>query len=157
MLNRWVLIWANDDIVYWWIHTSASLGWVTHVWISKLSHHFLAATKQLLEYFFLSVCLLSVRPWRPSVCHTFFIMFTSSYHDIFRSYYLWQTDVHVKGQGLKSKVKVTYVMTPFNRFRTVTPVWIHICGWNDAQGLMLLRRGSLLFFKVICQISRSHG
>ena len=33
----------------------------------------------------------------------------------------------------------------------------HIWRWNDAQSLMLLRRGALLFFKVICQISRSHG
>ena len=66
-------------------------------------------------------------------------------------------DVHAKGQGQKWKVKVTEVMTPFSRFRTVTPVWIHIWQWNDAQNLMLLRRGSPLFFKVIRQIARSHG
>ena len=65
--------------------------------------------------------------------------------------------VHAKGQGQRSKVKVTEVMTQLNRFRTVTPVWIHICWWNDAYSLMLLRRGALLFFKVIRQISRSHG
>ena len=47
-------------------------------------------------------------------------------------------------------------MTQLNRFRTVTPVWIHIWWWNDAYSLMLLRRGALLFFKVIRQISRSH-
>ena len=40
--------------------------------------------------------------------------------------------VHAKGQGQKSKVKVTEVMTPFSRFRTVTLVWIHIWWWNDA-------------------------
>ena len=57
----------------------------------------------------------------------------------------------------KIKVKVTEVMTPFSRFRTVIPVWIHIWWWNDAQGSMLLRRGALLFYKVIHQISRSHG
>ena len=44
-----------------------------------------------------------------------------------------------------------------SKFRTVTPVWIHIWCWNDAHSFMLLRRGALLFFKVICQISRSHG
>ena len=44
-----------------------------------------------------------------------------------------------------------------NRFRTVTPVWIHIWWWNDAYCLIMLRRGALLFFKVIRQISRSHG
>ena len=94
----------------------------------------------------LSVC--------PSVCHTFFTMFPSSYHpEIFRRYYHWLTWCPCK----RSKVKVTEVITPFSRFRTVTPVWIHICWWNVAQSLMLLRRGALLFFKVIHQISRSHG
>ena len=68
-----------------------------------------------------------------------------------------KSDVHAKGQGQRSKVKVTEVMTPFSRFWTVTPVWIHLWWWNVAQSLMLLRRGALLFFKVIHQISRSHG
>ena len=68
-----------------------------------------------------------------------------------------RSDVHAKGQGQRSKVKVTEVMTPFSRFRTVTPVWIHTWWWNDASNLMLLRRGALLFLKVIHQILRSHG
>ena len=68
-----------------------------------------------------------------------------------------QRKVHAKGQGQRSKIKVTEVTTQLNRFRTVTPVWIHIWWWNDAYSLMLLRRGALLFFKVIRQISRSHG
>ena len=68
-----------------------------------------------------------------------------------------QSKVHAKGQGQRSKVKVTEVTTQLNRFRTVTPVWIHIWWWNDAYSLMLLGRGALLFFKVIRQISRSHG
>ena len=83
-----------------------------------------------------------------------FTMFPSSYHhEIFRSYYQWQKWCPCK----RSKVKVTEVKTQLNRFRTVTPVWIHIWWWNDAHSLMLLRRGALLFFKVIRQISRSHG
>ena len=102
----------------------------------------------------LSVCL-SVRP---SVCHTFLTMFPSSYHhEIFRSYYQWQkwrpckrSRSEVKGQGHRGH-------DPNFRFRTVTPVWIHIWWWNDTYSLMLLRRGALLFFKVIRQISRSHG
>ena len=104
----------------------------------------------------LSVCL-SVRPsFRPAVRHTFLTMFLSSYHpEIFRIYYHWQTWCPCKRS--RSKVKVIKVMTPFSRFRTVTPVWINILWWNDAQSLMLLRRGALLFFKVIRQISRSHG
>ena len=68
-----------------------------------------------------------------------------------------QHKVHAKGQGQRSKVKVTEVTTQLNRFRTVTPVWIDIWWWNDAYSLMLLRRGALLFFKVIRQISRSHS
>ena len=68
-----------------------------------------------------------------------------------------KSKVHAKGQGQRSKVKVTEVTTQLNRFQTVTPVWIHIWWWNDAYSLMLLRRGALLFFKVIRQISRSHG
>ena len=68
-----------------------------------------------------------------------------------------QGKVHAKGQGQRSKVKVTEVTTQLNRFRTVTPVWIHKWWWNDAYTLIMLRRGALLFFKVIRQISRSHG
>ena len=33
-----------------------------------------------------------------------------------------QDKVHAKGQGQRSKVKVTEVTTQLNRFRTVTPV-----------------------------------
>ena len=121
-----------------------------HVCILYL--YFLAATKQLYEWFSPSV-RLSVRL---SVCHTFLTMFPSSYHhEIFRSYYQWQKWRPCKRS--RSKVKVTEVTTPPNRFRTVTPVWIHIWWWNDAYSLIMLRRGALLFFKVIRQISRSHG
>ena len=68
-----------------------------------------------------------------------------------------QGNVHAKRQGQRSKVKVTEITTQLSRFRTVTPVWIHIWWWNDTYSLMLRRRGALLFFKVIRQISRSHG
>ena len=56
-----------------------------------------------------------------------------------------RSDVHAKGQGQRSKVKVTEVKTQFSRFRTITPIWINIWWWNDAQSLMLLRKGALLF------------
>ena len=100
---------------------------------------------------------LSVRPSvRLSVRHTFLTMFPSSYHhEIFRSYYQWQKWRPCK--RLRSKVKVAEVRTQLYRFRTVTPVWIHIWWRNDAYSLIMLRRGALLFFKVIRQISRSHG
>ena len=89
----------------------------------------LVATKQLYEWFSLSVCLsvrLSVRPSvRPSVCHNFSTMFPSSYyHDNFRSQYHWQKWCPC-GRS-RSKVKVTEVRTKFRYFRTITAVWIHI-------------------------------
>ena len=68
-----------------------------------------------------------------------------------------KSDVHAKGQGQRSKVKVTEVNTQLSRFRTLTPVWIHIWQWNHAHSWKQHRRGALLFFKVIRQISRSHG
>ena len=63
-------------------------------------------------------------------------------------------DMH---RGMCDNLSVTEVTTQLNRFRAVTPVWIHIWWWNDAYSLMLLRRGALLFFKVIPQISMSRG
>ena len=101
----------------------------------------------------LSVCL--------SVCLSVTSFWLCSHHRIITKFSGVITndrsDVHAKGQGQRSKVKVTKVTTQLNRFRTVTPVWIHIWWWNHAYGLMILRRGALLFFKVIHQISRSHG
>ena len=85
-----------------------------------------------------------------------FTMFPSSYHhEIFRSYYQCQKWCPCKRS--RSKVKVTEVKTQFCRFWIVTTVWIHIWWWNHAQSLMLLRWGALLLFKVIRQISRTHG
>ena len=65
-------------------------------------------------------------------------------------------------QGHTSNCKVTRlkkssILTQIGRFRTLTQVWIHWWLWNDAQSLKQDRRDALLFFKVICQISRSHG
>ena len=122
---------------------------------------FLAATKQLYKWYFPSV-RLSVRPSvRPSVCLSVTPFWLCSHHRIIMKFSGVitndQSKVHAKGQGQRSKVKVTEVTTQLHRFRTVTPVWIHIWWWNDAYSLMLLRRGALLFFKVIRQISRSHG
>ena len=131
---------------------------VVYLW---QNHIFLAANKQLYKWYFPSVCL-SVRPSvrlsvRPSVTP----FWLCSHHRIIMKFSgvitSDRSDVHAKGQGQRSKVKVTEVTTQLNRFRTVTPVWIHIWWWNDAYSLIMLRRGALLFFKVIRQISRSHG
>ena len=117
---------------------------------------FLAATKQLYKWYFPSVRLSVCPSVRPSVTP----FWLCSHHRIIMKFSGVITSdlskVHAKGQGQRSKVKVTEVTTQLNRFRTVTQVWILIW-WNHAYSLMLLRRGALLFFKVIRQISRSHG
>ena len=96
----------------------------------------------------------------PSVCLSVTPFWLCSHHRIIMKFSGVitndQSKVHAKGQGQRSKVQVTEVTTQLNRFRTVTPVWIHIWWWNHAYGLMILRRGALLFLKVIRQISRSH-
>ena len=141
--------WVNEA----WIYTNV----VPHVDI----YIFLAATKQLYKWYFpsvrLSVCLsvcpsvrLSVTPFWLCSHHRIIMKFSGVITSD-------RSDVHAKGQGQRSKVKVTEVTTQLYRFRTVTPVWIHIWWWNDAYSLIMLRRGALLFFKVICQIPRSHG
>ena len=114
--NRVHISW---DIVY-----LCSFSHVLVLWLCM----FLAMTKQLYEWLNPPVHL--------SVHHTFFTMFPSSYyHDIFRSYYQWQKWCPCKRS--RSEVK-----TQFCRFRTITPVWIHIWWLNYAQSLMLLRRRS---------------
>ena len=113
-----------------------------------VTYSFLAATKQLYEWYFLSVCP-SVTPFWLCFHYRIIMKFLGVVT-------MDQGKVHAKGQGQRSKVKVTEVTTQLDRFRTVTPVWIHIW-WNFIYSLMLLRRGALLFFKVIRQISRSHG
>ena len=129
-----------------------------HCWGSiKNNKLFFAATKQLYEWFSPSV-RLSVGL---SVCLSVTPFWLCSHHRIIMKFSgVITTDqgkVHAKGQCQRSKVKVTEVTTQLNRFRTVTPVWIHIWWWNDIYSLMLIKRGALLFFKVIRQISRSHG
>ena len=57
----------------------------------------------------------SVTPFSLRSCHSIIMNF-SEVITIDRS------DVHAKGQGQRSKVKVIEVMTLLMRFRTVTPV-----------------------------------
>ena len=118
---------------------------------------FLAATKQLYDWFSpsvrpsvrLSVCL-SVTPFSPCSHHCIIMKFSGAITMV-------KSDVHAKGQGQRSKVKVTEVNTQLSRFRTLTPVWIHIWQWNHAHSWKQHKRCALLFFKVLRQISRSHG
>ena len=89
----------------------------------------------------LSVCL--------SVCPSVTHFWLCSHHRIIMKFSgvitMDQGKVHAKGQGQRSKVKVTEVTTQLNRFRTLTPVWIHIWWWNDTYSLMLLRRCPIVF------------
>ena len=59
------------------------------------------------------------------------------------------SDVHIKGQGQSSKVKVTEVKTQLSGFRAVTPVWMHIGQWNNAHNLKSHRKSALFFFKAV--------
>ena len=68
---------------------------------------FLAATKQLYEWYFLSVCLsvcLSVTHFRLCSHHGIITKFSGVIAND-------RSDVHAKGQGQRSKVKVTEVTT----------------------------------------------
>ena len=63
-----------------------------------------------------------------------------------------KSDVHAKGQGQRSKVMVTEVNTQLSRFRTLTPVLIHIWQWNHAHSWKQHRRGALLFLAATKQL-----
>ena len=89
----------------------------------------------------------SVTPFSLCSCHRIIMKFSGVIT-------INKSNVHAKGQGQKSNIKVTEVKTQFVRFRTVTH-GIHEWLWNDAWSLNGHRRGALLFFKVICKISRS--
>ena len=113
--------WVNKD--------ERALGYQPQQWLlGDMLHHelcFLAATKQLYKWYFPSV-RLSVTPFWLCSHHRIIMKFSGVITND-------QRKVHAKGQGQRSKVKVTEVTTQLNRFRTVTPVWIHIWWWNDAQ------------------------
>ena len=176
----WQSSWQPNGTKYLEISVSCYFIWMIQITLrpGQNSHHFthaiiktnpwilicslfLAATKQLYKWYFPSVCL-SVRPSvRPSVRLSVTPFSPCSHHRIIMKFSgvitMVKSNVHAKGQGQRSKVKVTEVNTQLSRFRTITPVWIHIWQWNHAHSWKQHRRGALLFFKVIRQISRSHG
>ena len=147
-------------------HSASVYPYDQHI---QIIHHQIIALRTKNPKLLLSVCLFSCDQAAlrtllsvcPSVCLSVTPFWLCSYHRIIMKFSGVitndQGDVHAKVQGQRSKVKVTEVKTQFRRFRTVTPVGIDLWWWNDAQTLMLLRRDALLFFKVIRQISRSHG
>ena len=56
-----------------------------------------------------------------------------------------RSEVHVKFQGQRSRSQRSKPNLGISRL--LTPVWVDIWWWYDAQSLMLLRRGVLLFFR----------
>ena len=97
----------------------------------------------------------SVRPSVcPSVCPSHLFHYVPTRHHItmkFSGLFTYdRSNVHSKELGQRSKVKVTEVKTQFSRFQTLTPVQIHIWWWNDAESLVLLRRGPII---VQCHLS----
>ena len=144
-----------------WMHAFQWFLAFVHVFIHYPSFPIIFSCDQAALQMVFSVCLSVRLSVCPSVRLSVTPFWLCSHHRIIMKFSGVITNdqrkVHAKGQGQRSKVKVTEVTTQLNRFRTVTPVWIHIWWWNDAYSLMLLRRGALLFFKVIRQISRSHG
>ena len=125
---------------------------------------------------------------RPSICPSVTPFWLCSHHRIIMKFSgvitSDRSDVHAKGQGQRSKVKVTKVTTQLHRFYCFSrssvkfqghtalkiiefaPDWafpdcnsnsIHQWLRNAAQSLKWHRRGALLFLKLIRQISRSRG
>ena len=103
-----------------------------------------------------SVCLsvrLSVTPFWQCSCHRIIMIFSGVITIV-------TSDVRAKSQGQESKVKVTEVKTQSNRFRTVTPVWIHIWRWHTKLGVAWKRhpivfQGHLSNFKVTSSQKKS--
>ena len=99
-----------------------------------------------------SVCLSVC----PSVCPSVTPFSPCSHHRIIMKFSgvitMVKSDVHAKGQGQRSKVKVTEVNTQLSSFRTLTPVWIHIWQWNHAHSWKQHRRGALLFLAATKQL-----
>ena len=130
----------------------------SHSLQSNIGTAVLAATKQPNEWFSRSVR----RSVRLSVRHNFLIMFPSSYHhEIFRSYYHWQKWYpckRLRSRGQKSRSQMSKQILPqFGRFHAVTPALFQRWLCNYAQSLNRCWRDALLFLRVFCQISRSHG
>ena len=108
------------------------------IWHGQITISVVFSCDQAALWMIFSVC--------PSVCLSVCPSHISDYHRIIMKFSgvitKDQGNVYSKGQGQRSKVKVT---TQLSRFLTVTPVWIHIWWRNDTYSLMLLRRGALFF------------
>ena len=139
------MLYGENDSV-WWCHHAMGSAMILIFSCDQAAIWLVQSVRPSVR---LSVCP-SVTPFSPCSHHRIIIKFSGVITMV-------RSDDHAKGQGQRSKVKVTEVNTQLSRFRTLTPVWIHIWQWNHAHRWKQHRGGALLFFKVICQISRSHG
>ena len=114
---------------------------------------FLAVTKQLYERSCLSVNL----PVCPSqLFHYVPVIILLWNFQLFLPLTKVMSMQKIKVRGQRSKPqRPQKILCQFWHFRAVTPIGIHRWLWNVSQSLMWYRRGAL-FFKVICQIWRSH-
>ena len=129
--RQWLVVWLAPGHYYlnWcWNIVNWTLG-NKNQWNLNRNSYIFSCDQAALQMVF-SVCL-SVRPSVcPSVCLSVTPFWLCSHHRIIMKFSGVitndQSKVHAKGQGLRSKVKVTEVTTQLNRFRTVTPVCIDI-------------------------------
>ena len=107
--------------------SSVPTQYINHLIVNYLRKHIFSCNQAAL--WMVQSVRLTVTPF--SLC---------SHHRIIKKFSgvitIDRSDIHAKVQGQRSKVKVTEVKTQLCRFRTVTPVWIHLWRWNDAQSLM---------------------
>ena len=98
--------WINEELHRWSFDKPLKIvyhWYLKHLWTQT----FLAATKQLYKWYFPSVCLSVC----PSVCPSVTPFSPCSHHRIIMKFSgvitMVKSDVHAKGQGQRSKVKVT--------------------------------------------------
>ena len=110
------------------------------VWLSVIFSWDQAALRTLISVrptVCLPVCL-SVTPFLQCSCHCIIMAFSGVIT-------IDKSDVHAKGQGQRSKFKVTEFKTQVSYFQTIIYVWIYIWQWNDSQSFMGHRRGAHCF------------
>ena len=119
-LTEWLLTYQEMSAIFCFCLGSANLfeimisTQIRYKW-EYIGVLFLAATKQLYEWYFLSVCPSVRLSVRLSVCPSVTPFWLCSHHRIIMKFSgvitLDQGKVHAEGQGQRSKVKVTEVTT----------------------------------------------
>ena len=99
------IIWTSGILAYWHMYALPGLNGLIHLWFYNENYssfsvifYFLAATKQLYEWYFLSVCL--------SVCPSHLFDYVHHHYIIMKFSGVITKDqgnVHTKGQGQRSR------------------------------------------------------